>query len=209
MFCSDSFTPTPMNKKITSTPWWRATAVAALTCLISFKASAQLPSRTNILSTVSLVNNYWTANNTASGITNDWNGSVYMIGDMAAYDATANSNYLNYAVSWANAHSYGINGGNANRNANCQAAGEIYIRLYQLLGDSSKLTNITTNVHAMIAGTSSSDWTWCDTLNMAMPAWAELGQIYQDPAYASRMYDFYHYTKTAVGGPGLYNSTLH
>lgn len=187
----------------------RAFALVALVLLIPLRSFAQVPPRSNILSVMSQVNDYWTANNSASGITNNWNGAVYMIGDMLAYDATGNTNYLNYATTWANAYGYGIYGGNSNRKADCQAAGEVYIRLYQLLGDVSKLNNITTNVHAMVAGSSSSDWTWCDALNMAMPTWAKLGQIYGDPAYASRMHDFYTYSKSSVGGPGLYDTTQH
>jgi unsaturated rhamnogalacturonyl hydrolase len=187
----------------------RVLALLALACLLPLKILAQLPSRSTVLSTMSLVNDYWTTNNSATALTNNWNGAVYMIGDMLAYDATGNSNYLNYANSWSTSYSYGIYGGNTNRKADCQAAGEVYIRQYQLLGDISKLNNITTDVHAMVAGSTSSDWTWEDALNMAMPTWAKLGQIYGDPAYASRMHDFYEYTKTQVGGPGLYNPTLH
>jgi unsaturated rhamnogalacturonyl hydrolase len=189
---------------------WRRFVAPTLACLLPLGAAAQsLPSRSTILSTVSLVNDYWTSHNSATGLTNNWNGAVCIIGDLAAYDATGNSTYLNYAQSWANAYGYGIYGGNTNRKADCQAAGQAYIRLYQLAGDISKLNNITTNVHAMVAGSASSDWTWCDALNMAMPTWAMLGQIDHDPAYASRMHDFYTYSKTAVGGPGLWDSTVH
>jgi unsaturated rhamnogalacturonyl hydrolase len=198
-----------MHPRSNSVRLCRVLALLALTLLIPLRIFAQLPPRSNILSTMSLVSDYWTTHNAASGVTNNWNGAVDMIGEALAYDATGNSNYLNYTTAWSNAYSYGIYGGNTNRKADCQAAGEVYVRQYQWLGGISKLNNITTNVHAMVAGTSSTDWTWCDALNMAMPIWAKLGQIYRDPAYASRMHDFYTYTKTGVGGPGLYNPTLH
>jgi unsaturated rhamnogalacturonyl hydrolase len=184
-------------------------SASVFVCLFSLTAFAQLPSRTAILSTMSNVNNYWIQSNKRAGsINNTWDGAVYMIGNMDAYAATGNSNYLNYALSWANAYSYALVGGDTTRNANYQAAGETYVRLYQLSGTSSDLTHITASVSAMVNSSGVTDWTWCDALNMAMPVFAELGQIKNNPAYATKMYSLYNYTKTAVGGPGLYNPTV-
>jgi unsaturated rhamnogalacturonyl hydrolase len=182
---------------------------SALVSVFSLHAFAQLPSKAAILSTISSVNNYWTQSNKRAGsINNSWDGAVYMIGDMAAYDATGNSNYLSYAQTWASAHSYSLVNGDTTRDANYQEAGETYIRLYQLSGVSSDLTHITADVKAMVNSSSSNDWTWVDALNMAMPVFAELGQINADPAYAAKMYSEYNYTKTSLGGPGLYNTTV-
>jgi rhamnogalacturonyl hydrolase YesR len=170
----------------------------------------QLPSRAAVLATMSNVNNYWIQNNpTAGNINNYWDGAVYMIGDMDAYAATGNSNYLNYGLAWANTCNYALMGGNTTHDANDQAAGEVYVRLYQLSGSSSDLANITADVGGMVNSSSSGDWTWADALNMAMPVFAELGQINNNPASYAEMYSEFEYTKTALGGPGLYNPTLH
>ncbi|HXA15059.1 MAG TPA: glycoside hydrolase family 88 protein, partial [Opitutaceae bacterium] len=111
--------------------------------------------------------------------------------------------------SWAGAYNYALISGNSTRDANNQAAGEVYVRLYQLSGTASDLTNITADVNGMVNSSGSSDWTWIDALNMAMPVFAELGSINNNPAYAEKMYSLYNYTKTSVGGPGLYSQTLH
>jgi hypothetical protein len=79
--------------------------------------------------------------------------------------------------------------------------------LDQLSGVSSDLAHITASVKGMVNSSGSSDWTWVDALNMAMPVFAELGQINADSTYAAKMYSLYHYTKTALGGPGLYNAS--
>ncbi|HXB02004.1 MAG TPA: glycoside hydrolase family 88 protein [Opitutaceae bacterium] len=155
------------------------------------------------------MNNYWTQNNSAGSINNTWDGAVYMIGDMDAYAATGNSNYLSYAQAWASAHSYSLVNGNTTRDANYQAAGEVYVRLYQLSGTASDLTNITADVKSIVNSSSSKDWTWVDALNMAMPVFAELGQINNSTTYSAKMFSEYNYTKTSLGGPGLYNTTEH
>jgi unsaturated rhamnogalacturonyl hydrolase len=189
---------------------WRRLAVGALLCSFSFQAFAQLPSRTAILSVMSNVNNYWIQNNSKAGsMNNDWDGATYLIGDMDAYAATGNSNYLNYAQAWAGAYKYSLLTGNTTRDANYQAAGETYARLYQISGTSSDLTNITADVSAMVNSSGSTDWTWIDALNMAMPIFAELGQIKNNPAYAAKMYSEYEYTKASLGGSGLYNQSVH
>jgi rhamnogalacturonyl hydrolase YesR len=182
---------------------------SALVSVFSLHAFAQLPSRAAILSTISNVNNYWTQNNSASSINNTWDGAVYMIGDMDAYAATGNSNYLSYAQAWASSYNYAIFDGNSTRDANYQAAGEVYVRLYQLSGTASDLTNITADVKGIVNSSSAKDWTWVDALNMAMPVFAELGQINNSSTYSAKMFSEYNYTKTSLGGPGLYNTTEH
>jgi unsaturated rhamnogalacturonyl hydrolase len=182
---------------------------SALVSVFSLHAFAQLPSRAAILSTISNVNNYWTQNNSAGSINNTWDGAVYMIGDMDAYAATGNSNYLSYAQAWASSYKYAIFDGNSTRDANYQAAGEVYVRLYQLTGTASDLTNITADVKGIVNSSSSKDWTWVDALNMAMPVFAELGQINNSSTYSAKMFSEYNYTKTSLGGPGLYNTTEH
>ncbi len=160
---------------------------SALVSIFSLHAFAQLPSKAAILSTISNVNNYWTQSNKRAGsINNSWDGAVYMIGDMDAYDATGNSAYLSYAQAWASSYNYALINGNSTRDANYQEAGETYVRLYQLSGTSSDLTNITADVKAMVNSSGSNDWTWVDALNMAMPVFAELGQINNSPAYAGK-----------------------
>jgi unsaturated rhamnogalacturonyl hydrolase len=181
---------------------------SALVFIFSLHAFAQLPSKAAVLSTISNVNNYWTQHNSAGSMNNNWDGAVYLTGNMAAYDATGNSTYLSYAQSWAGAHGYGLVGGDSTRNANSQEAGETYIRLYQLSGASSDLTHITASVKAMVNSSGSTDWTWIDALNMAMPVFAELGQINANTTYAAKMYSEYHYTKSVIGGPGLYNTAV-
>jgi rhamnogalacturonyl hydrolase YesR len=61
----------------------------------------------------------------------------------------------------------------------------------------------------MVHSTKNNDWWWVDALNMAMPCFAQLGSIYNDNSYYSKMYSLYNYTKSVDGGPGLYDTKTH
>jgi unsaturated rhamnogalacturonyl hydrolase len=162
-----------------------------------------LPSRAQVLATIEKVNNYWIAENPKPD-TNDWTGATYYTGDLAAYDATGQANYLSYAQSWANEYHYSLKGGNSTNYANSQAAGQAYIRLYQLHPNASDISGITESVSGMVNSTVDDEWTWIDAINMSMPDFVELGSIKKNTNYYTRMYALYSYTKYSLG---LYNPT--
>jgi rhamnogalacturonyl hydrolase YesR len=163
----------------------------------------ELPSQAQVLAAIETVNNYWIAAN-PNPDTNDWTGATYYTGDLAAYDATGQANYLTYAEKWATANGYNLKGGDTTNYANYQAAGQAYIRLYQLTGTATDLTGITTSVNGMVSSGAVNEWTWIDAINMSMPDFAELGVIDNNPAYFSTMYSLYYYTKNTIG---LYDPT--
>jgi unsaturated rhamnogalacturonyl hydrolase len=172
-------------------------------------SSIALPLRSEVLSEIAKVNDYWISNNSPLYSGNNWNSATYFRGDMAAYDATGNSSYLDLAHSWANANSWALIGGDTTRDANNQAAGEVYLKLYQIDHNATDITHITTDILAMVNSPGVSDWWWIDALNMAMPSFTNLGVLHSNPSYWSKMYDLYNYTKHVDGGPGLYNTTDH
>ncbi len=162
-----------------------------------------LPSQAQVLTAIETVNNYWIANNAAGN--SDWTQATYFTGDLAAYDATGQQSYLTFAQSWASEHSYSLDGGNTTNYANYQAAGQVYIRLYQLSNQSSDLSGITESVNGMVNSSVDNEWTWIDAINMSMPDFAELGSIDNNTNYYNKMYSLYNYTKS-LSGLGLYDS---
>ncbi len=162
----------------------------------------QLPSQAQVLGAIETVNNYWIANNAAGN--SDWTQATYFTGDLAAYDATGQANYLSFAQSWATEHSYSLTGGNSTTYPNYQAAGQVYVRLYQLSNKSSDLSGITESINGMVNSTVDNEWTWIDAINMSMPDFAELGSIDNNTNYYTKMYALYSYTKYSLG---LYDST--
>jgi unsaturated rhamnogalacturonyl hydrolase len=161
-----------------------------------------LPSRSQVLSAIETVNNYWIASNPTPG-NSDWTQATYFTGDLAAYDATGQSNYLSFAQSWASGHDYSLDGGNTTTYANYQAAGQVYIRLYQLNPNSSYISGITESVNGMVNSTVDNEWTWIDAINMSMPDFVDLGSMNNSTSYYTKMFALYSYTKYSLG---LYDS---
>lgn len=161
----------------------------------------QLPSPAQVLATIENVNNYWIANNKAGNA--DWDQATYFTGDLAAYDATGQANYLSFAQSWASQNNYSLIGGNSTTWPDYQAAGQVYIRLYRLSNNASDLTGISESISGMVNSTVDNEWTWIDAINMSMPDFVELGSINNDTNYYTKMYALYSYAKYSVG---LYDS---
>jgi unsaturated rhamnogalacturonyl hydrolase len=161
----------------------------------------QLPTQAQVLVAIENVNNYWIANNKAGN--GDWDQATYFTGDLAAYAVTGQANYLSFAESWASLNNYSLIGGNTTTFADYQAAGQVYIRLYQLTNTASDLSGITESISGMVNSTVDNEWTWIDAINMSMPDFVELGSINDDTNYYTKMYGLYSYAKYTVG---LYDS---
>lgn len=172
----------------------------------------QLPTEAQVVAAIENVNNYWIPNNSAILIAGEtpgnpnWDQATYFMGDLAAYDATGQANYLTFAQTWAANNSYSLcsaacgegAGGNTTTQPDYQAAGQAYIRLYQLSNNSSDLTGITDSISGMVNGTVDNEWTWIDAIFMSMPDFAELGSIYNNTNYYTKMYALYSYAKYSV-----------
>src|SRR5208282_2812415 len=124
----------------------------------------QLPSQAEVLGAIENVNNFWIPNNNSIVLpgeipgNSDWDQATYFTGDLAAYDATGQANYLSFAQSWASQNNYSLIGGNKTTDANSQAAGQAYIRLYQLSNASSDLSGITESINGVVNSTVYNEW---------------------------------------------------
>lgn len=156
--------------------------------------SDQLPSRADVLAVMQRVNDYWIGANANPG-DNWWARSTYFSGNMAHYQLTRNSRYLDYAVAWAEQHGYSLIGGAVTRNADNQCAGQVYLDLYQELGGQAKIAMLEDSLTRMVNSTKRDDWWWVDALHMVMPSFARLGALRGDTSYWVTMYQLYHSTK--------------
>jgi unsaturated rhamnogalacturonyl hydrolase len=120
---------------------------------------------------------------------------------MAAADTLHDQQYLDYATRWAQSQRFALDGGPNTTDANSQAAGQTYIELYQHDPGhpATDLAQIRQSVRNMVSRTAVNDWWWVDALFMAMPAFAELAQVDNNPAYLAKMYALFHDTKQARG----------
>lgn len=136
---------------------------------------------------------------------NIWTRAVYYEGLMALYAIDKKKAYYDYAVDWGNKHNWGLRGSIKTRNADNQCCGQTYIDLYLMDKQEERVRDIKASIDRMKATDTVSDWNWIDALQMAMPVFVKLGNLYNDTSYFSRMYDMYAFTKYKHGDNGLYN----
>jgi rhamnogalacturonyl hydrolase YesR len=186
--------------------YFKALISVAFIFIIPAAVNAQtLPTKTEIISKMRLVNDYWISQNTVPG-NNQWARAVYFTGNIDFYKAYPKDSYLGYANLWANNSGWALNGGSTTRNADNQTCGQAYIDMYNLdsIKQPNKISAIKNCIDNMVFSKTSNDWTWIDALFMAMPVFARVGVLAKDTTYFSRMYDLYAYNKYTLG---LYNAT--
>jgi len=177
--------------------------------------SQQLPSKKYLLETLIRANSYfmnewrdvskpiWAIDKTRPS--NIWTRGVYYEGLMALYKIHPQKNYYEYAVSWGEAHRWGLRNGITTRNGDDQCCGQTYIDLYLIDPKPERIRDIKACIDNMVLSDKINDWTWIDALQMAMPVYAQLGTIYKDNAYFEKMYQLFEHTKNREGGSGLFN----
>jgi unsaturated rhamnogalacturonyl hydrolase len=197
-----------------------------LVCLIAIVATisgctsskkAQTSSGSNeILTVMRLTNKYFMDKWPDAGKTiftnierpsNIWTRAVYYEGLMALYSIDSKKEYYDYAVQWGEKHQWGLRGGVKTRNADNQCCSQTYIDLYLLDNKQhpERVKDIKTSVDSMMLTSKVDDWNWVDAIQMAMPVFVRLGNLYNDNGYFRRMYEMYAFTKYKHGGNGLYN----
>lgn len=178
----------------------------------------KLPSKRAILNSMRLTNQYFMNKWPDPGksiVTNKerpsniWTRAVYYEGLMALHKIDPQKKYYDYAVEWGEKHNWGLNGGITTRNADNQCCGQTYIDLYLIDKKEERIKDIKKNIDYIIAGGRNDDWSWIDAIQMAMPVFTKLGNLYRDQKYFDKMYEIYAYTKNVHGGKGLYNREDH
>jgi rhamnogalacturonyl hydrolase YesR len=187
---------------------------ASLTVFIMQVEAQKLPSKKKILAPMQLANKYFMNKWPDPGksiITNRerpsniWTRAVYYEGLMALYTIDKNQTYYDYAVDWGAKHKWGLRSGVNTRNADDQCCGQTYIDLYLIDKQPERIKDIKTSIDNMVQSEKKDDWNWIDALQMAMPVFVKLGNLYNDTSYYRKMYDLYSFTKQNHGGKGLYN----
>lgn len=177
----------------------------------------ELPDRNQVLEVMERANAYfmqeWPDVSQESFVRNRyrpshiWTRGVYYEGLMALHQISPREEYYRYAYDWGKAHNWELHRGNTTRNADNQCAGQTYIALYQLCQDPELIKNIRINMEMLIHTPQNKDWSWIDAIQMAMPVFAQLGQVTGDERYYEKAYQMYMFSRNQHGPNGLYNPT--
>jgi len=185
--------------------------------LAAFSGQAQqLPAKKKILKTMRLTNQYFMDKWPDAGKSiftnierpsNIWTRAVYYEGLMALYQVDRKQSYYDYALQWGEKHKWGLRGGIKTRNADNQCCGQTYIDMYLLDGKKNpeRIKDIKSSIDSMLLTDKIDDWNWIDALQMAMPVFVKLGNLFNDSSYFKRMHEMYAFTKFNHGGNGLFN----
>jgi unsaturated rhamnogalacturonyl hydrolase len=165
--------------------------------------ATSLPDKAEIISVMRRVNDHWIDTHPQPG-TNGWERATYFEGNLAAYHVYPDPRYLDYAIGWGEQHGWGLAGGVATRHADNQCAGQTYIDLFRIEPRPERIATVEANLETMLDGIKIDDWTWVDAIHMAMPVFARLGAVRDDPRCTERLYEMYQWTKRGHGA-GLYN----
>jgi unsaturated rhamnogalacturonyl hydrolase len=189
-----------------------------LSVLIVVTASAQkLPSKKKVLKTLALTNQYFMNKWPDAGKpiftnierpSNIWTRAVYYEGLMSLYAISKKKEYYDYTLQWGEKHKWGLRGDIRTRNADNQCCGQTYIDMYLIDNKQNpeRVKDIKASIDLMMATPKVDDWNWIDALQMAMPVFVKLGNLYNDTSYFRRMYEMYAFSKYKHGGNGLYNA---
>ncbi|MFI9024465.1 glycoside hydrolase family 88 protein [Streptomyces sp. NPDC053560] len=166
-----------------------------------------LPSRDEIVAVLRRVADHWIGAHADPG-DNQWARATFFGGLMDLYRLTREARYLDYARGWAEGHGYALHSGVTTRHADDHCAGQAYLDLYELEPEQGKIAAIEDSLHRMVftdRPEKNDDWWWDDALHMAMPPFARIGGLRAEPAYWDKLHALYTHTRSAEGGPGLYD----
>ncbi|MBG6235022.1 rhamnogalacturonyl hydrolase YesR [Pedobacter sp. CAN_A7] len=184
-----------------------------LTTCLSQVSAQKTPSKKSVMKAMVKTNAYFMNKWPDPGISittnitrpsNIWTRAVYYEGLMDMYKLNPDKAYYNYAVEWGEKHNWGLRGGTSTRNADNQACGQTYLHLHDIEKHPERIKDIKASMDLMMKSGKVDDWTWIDALQMAMPVFAQLGNLTGDNAYYEYMYKMYMHSKEVEGG-GLYN----
>lgn len=193
--------------------------VISILSFVSVCSTAQqLPSKKDVLKTLTLANQYfmnkwpdpgkeiYVPSKNKTWPSHIWTRAVYYEGLMALYSIDKKKTYYDYAVDWATKHNWSLNNGIKTRNGDNQACGQTYIDLYLIDKKEERIKDIRASIDSMMKTDKIDDWNWIDALQMAMPVFVRLGVVYKDTNYFHRMYEMYAFTKYKHGDNGLYDA---
>lgn len=142
---------------------------------------------------------------------NLWTRAAYYEGLMSLYRTNPDTVYYQYAVDWGRSHDWRPTYGQLyTRDGDHQACGQTYVELYQMNPDSTQwIAPITECIRWIVNEDPVDDWSWIDAIQMAMPLYAKLGVVHEDPSFFHKMHEMYMFTKTQHGTNGLYNTEDH
>jgi unsaturated rhamnogalacturonyl hydrolase len=181
-------------------------------CFLFVNVNAQtIPSKQEVIRTMTSVNDYWQANNSAYG-RSFWDNSVYHVGNLAAYRVTGRKDYLYYTLFWSARNQWKgaagddktqwkYNYGEDPQHAlfgDWQICFQVYADLYAMKHDANRIARAKEVMGYEISTDKNDYWWWADGLFMVMPVMVKMYNITHDKQYLSKLYEYYRYAESIM-----------
>ena len=171
-------------------------------------ASSDNPAKDEVIDIISTVNRYWqsTHPNPANAF---WHPAAYHTGNMAAFEITKDTFYLNYSKAWAEKNEW--KGAKSDDKStwkysygerdeyvlfgDWQICFQTYIDLYTIEPDEKKIARAKEVMEYQMSTSNNDYWWWADGLYMVMPVMTKLYKITENPLYLEKLYEYFSYAK--------------
>lgn len=127
-----------------------------------------------------------------------WERGAYMLGCLAAYDATGKMEYYDYALKWANDNNWDFYDDHSDwawKNADYKICGQSYLRLMEIDPSTGTMDNMINAMEVVLNNTDVDYWWWVDTIYMALPYYNMMGVKLNDSRYFDKVYALFEDTK--------------
>ncbi|WP_245915724.1 glycoside hydrolase family 88 protein [Mangrovibacterium marinum] len=167
-----------------------------------------------VCSLIERVNDHWQAQHPDPGNA-FWNRAAYHTGNMAAYRATGNKDYLNYSLRWAEQNNWkGAPSDDKSKwkyhygesadyvlFGDWQICFQVYAELYQLDPDPEKIKRAREVMEYQMSTDKNDYWWWVDGLYMVMPVMTKLHAITGNAQYLDKLYEYYSFARELMYDP--------
>jgi rhamnogalacturonyl hydrolase YesR len=159
------------------------------------------------------VNDHWQSAHSAK-VSAFWDHAAYQTGNMAAYEVTGKSTYIQYATDWAIFNQW--QGATSNDKANWkynygetmdhvlfgdwQVCFQTYIDLYNLdkQQDPQKIARAKEVIEYEMSTSKNDYWWWSDGLYMVMPVMTKLYKVTHDRRYLDKLFEYFSYADSVM-----------
>jgi unsaturated rhamnogalacturonyl hydrolase len=171
----------------------------------SFVFAQKLPSKAEVLKTISLVNDYWQSQN--SPYTRAfWDNAAYHVGNMEAFAVTGNEKYFQYSLAWADSNKWKGAKSDIKENwkynkygesddfvmfGDWQACFQVYLSIYNIKKDETMIARVREVMEYQMSTSNNDYWWWADGLFMVMPLMPRLYQVTKNNLYLDKLYSYY------------------
>ncbi len=186
-------------------------AIIVLTFILCSCGNNEFPRNTEVIQLIKEVNNHWQSNNPHHG-SSFWHNAAYHTGNLAAYEVTQDTNYLNYSVAWADFNKW--SGATSNDTSewvydygeseefvlfgDWQICFQVYCDLYKIEPNDYKIDRARQVMEYQMRTSKDNYLWWIDGLYMVMPVMTRLYSITQNELYLSKLYEYFSYSRNLL-----------